>query len=172
MATIGLSRVGEALPCQRARNSTRPSSAPSEPGGLVSCRSRVRTASTAVSSPEGPMLNRSMMSAKADAMAWRLQAGMVKEAWFGPIGGHLQLSQDDSDPGAGQRIRQDNFREPPPARPDRDIAADLVMALRFFSRLPTGARPFEPPDLGRIAVALPFASVIIAIGPALLLLLL
>lgn len=76
-----------------------------------------------------------------------------------------------SDEAPGQRVRQDNLREPPPARPDRDAAADLVMALRFFSRLPTGSRPFEPPDLTRIAVALPFASVIIAVGPALLLLL-
>lgn len=87
---------------------------------------------------------------------------------FGPIGRYLQLSGDDQ----GPRIRQDNFREPPPPRPDRDIGADLVMALRFFSRLPTGSRPFEAPDLDRIAVALPFASVIIAIGPALLLTLL
>jgi adenosylcobinamide-GDP ribazoletransferase len=70
------------------------------------------------------------------------------------------------------RARQDNYREPPPARPDRDMAADLVMALRFFSRLPTGSRPFEPPDLGRIAIALPFASFVIALGPALLMLLL
>ena len=84
----------------------------------------------------------------------------------------MQLSEDDSDRGPGPRIRQDNFREPPPVQPDRDIGGDLVMALRFFSRLPTGSRPFEPPDLSRIAVALPFASVIIAIGPALLLLLL
>lgn len=91
---------------------------------------------------------------------------------FGPIGGHLQLSDDGSSPDQAPRIRQDNFREPPPPRPDRDIGADLVMALRFFSRLPTGSRPFEAPDLSRIAVALPFASVIIAIGPALLLLLL
>lgn len=72
----------------------------------------------------------------------------------------------------GPRVRQDNFREPPPIRPDRDFGADLVMALRFFSRLPTGDRPFEPPDLTRIAVALPFASVIIALGPAALLMLL
>lgn len=77
-----------------------------------------------------------------------------------------------SDEGQRPRIRQDNFREPPPARPERDIGADLVMALRFFSRLPTGTRPFEPPDLSRIAVALPFASIVIAIGPALLLALL
>lgn len=46
---------------------------------------------------------------------------------------------------------------------------DFVMALRFFSRLPTGASPHQKPDLGRIAMALPLASVAIGIGPALLL---
>ncbi len=97
---------------------------------------------------------------------------MVREAWFGPIGEHLQLSPEGPDPRPSPRVRQDNFTGPAPPRPDRDIRADLVMALRFFSRLPTGTRPFEAPDLSRIAVCLPFASVIIAIGPALLLLLL
>lgn len=43
------------------------------------------------------------------------------------------------------------------------------MGLRFFSRLPTGAAPHEPPDLNRIALALPFASLVIAAAPALLL---
>lgn len=95
---------------------------------------------------------------------------MVREAWFGPIGGHLQLNDGSSDRGEAPRIRQDNFGEPPPPRLDRDPGADLVMALRFFSRLPTGSRPFEAPDLSRMAVALPFASIVIGIGPALLLL--
>jgi len=95
---------------------------------------------------------------------------VVREAWFGPIGGHLQLNDGSSDRGEAPRIRQDNFGEPPPPRLDRDPGADLVMALRFFSRLPTGSRPFEAPDLSRMAVALPFASIVIGIGPALLLL--
>ena len=43
------------------------------------------------------------------------------------------------------------------------------MALRFFSRLPTGGSPHQTPELGRIAMALPLASVVIGIGPALLL---
>ncbi len=43
---------------------------------------------------------------------------------------------------------------------------DLVMALRFFSRLPAGNSPHEKPDMGRIAMALPFASVVMGIIPA------
>lgn len=49
------------------------------------------------------------------------------------------------------------------------LRADFIMALRFFSRLPTGDSPHQTPDLGRIAMALPLASVAIGIGPALLL---
>jgi len=49
------------------------------------------------------------------------------------------------------------------------LAADFVMALRFFSRLPTGSSPHEKPELDRIAMALPFASLAIGIGPALVL---
>lgn len=47
--------------------------------------------------------------------------------------------------------------------------ADLTMALRLFSRLPTGPLPHEAPDLSRIAPVLPLASLLIVIGPALLL---
>ncbi|WP_354062945.1 adenosylcobinamide-GDP ribazoletransferase [Devosia sp. 2618] len=46
---------------------------------------------------------------------------------------------------------------------------DFIMALRFFSRLPTGDSPHQKPDLRRIAMALPLASVAIGIGPVLLL---
>jgi adenosylcobinamide-GDP ribazoletransferase len=49
------------------------------------------------------------------------------------------------------------------------LKADLVMALRFFSRLPTGSSPHVQPELGRIATALPFASALIGLFPALLL---
>jgi adenosylcobinamide-GDP ribazoletransferase len=49
------------------------------------------------------------------------------------------------------------------------LFADMVMALRFFSRLPTGDAPHEKPVLRRMALALPFASLVIGIGPALLL---
>ncbi|ODT79792.1 MAG: hypothetical protein ABS76_19335 [Pelagibacterium sp. SCN 64-44] len=45
------------------------------------------------------------------------------------------------------------------------------MALRFFSRLPSGDSPHQKPDLNRIAMALPLASVAIGLGPALLLVL-
>ncbi|MGV3491289.1 MAG: adenosylcobinamide-GDP ribazoletransferase [Devosia sp.] len=72
------------------------------------------------------------------------------------------------------RARQDNVKRvatPEPPR-ERSFGDDVVMGLRFFSRLPAGDSPFEAPDLNRIAPALPFVSVIIGIGPALLLMLL
>jgi adenosylcobinamide-GDP ribazoletransferase len=66
---------------------------------------------------------------------------------------------------------------PPAPRPPRQdnhgpaefghLAGDLVMALRFFSRLPVGDRPHEKPNLSRIALALPFASVVIGCLPVL-----
>ncbi len=43
------------------------------------------------------------------------------------------------------------------------------MAIRFFSRLPTGDRPHERPDLTRIATVLPFASLLIGALPVVLL---
>jgi adenosylcobinamide-GDP ribazoletransferase len=46
---------------------------------------------------------------------------------------------------------------------------DFIMALRLYSRLPTGDSPHEKPDLDRIAMALPLASAAMAIGPALIL---
>jgi len=60
-----------------------------------------------------------------------------------------------------------------PDRPDATKAQfgdDVLMGLRFFSRLPTGDRPHRQPELTRIAMALPFTSVIIGVVPALLLL--
>ncbi len=61
---------------------------------------------------------------------------------------------------------------PAPLREDDGgLFADAVMALRFFSRLPSGDSPHRPPSLARIAPALPFASLVIGIGPALGLLL-
>ncbi len=63
------------------------------------------------------------------------------------------------------RPRQDNGHRNAGSR----LADDLVMGMRFFSRLPSGERPHERPDLTRIARALPFTSVVIGIGPALLL---
>lgn len=57
----------------------------------------------------------------------------------------------------------------PPFPDRRNWLADVVMALRFFSRLPTGKSPHVVPDLNRIAVALPFASLVIGVGPALVL---
>lgn len=74
------------------------------------------------------------------------------------------------------RPRQDNARPEnravPEAPREPGFGDDLVMGLRFFSRLPTGDRPFEKPDLNRIARTLPFVSVLVGFGPALLMMLL
>lgn len=63
---------------------------------------------------------------------------------------------------------RDAYRPEPPPR-GFGLKDDLVMALRFFSRLPTGDSPHEKPDLGRIAMALPLASLVMGALPALLL---
>ena len=57
-----------------------------------------------------------------------------------------------------------------PLAGDVRLGDDLLMGLRFFSRLPTGNAPHRRPNLNRIALALPFTSLVIGIGPALLLL--
>jgi adenosylcobinamide-GDP ribazoletransferase len=61
--------------------------------------------------------------------------------------------------------RNDNAR--PPKSPY--FTDDLIMGLRFFSRLPSGDSPHEKPQLSRIAMALPFTSVVIGIGPVVIL---
>ena len=70
---------------------------------------------------------------------------------------------------------------PSPPRPTNDngqrrrgfnFGDDLLMALRFYSRLPTGSSPHERPDLNRIAPVLPLASFVIGLVPAVVLLLL
>ena len=63
---------------------------------------------------------------------------------------------------------RDAYRPEAP-RSGLGLKDDLVMALRFFSRLPTGDSPHERPDLGRIAMALPLASVVMGLPPILLL---
>lgn len=77
----------------------------------------------------------------------------------------MQLS--DIPPGPlGPRPTNDNR----PAPAEFRLADDLLMGLRFYSRLPTGSRPHVRPNLSRIALALPFTSLVIGAGPALLLL--
>ena len=74
------------------------------------------------------------------------------------------------DPLSQRRPHNDNGPPPSPVAPKPQLIDDLIMGLRFFSRLPTGDRPHERPDLSRIAMALPFASLIIGVLPAMLLL--
>jgi adenosylcobinamide-GDP ribazoletransferase len=52
---------------------------------------------------------------------------------------------------------------------NRSLVSDLVMGLRFYSRLPVPGFPHEVPDLNRMAPAIGFASVIFGIIPAALL---
>jgi adenosylcobinamide-GDP ribazoletransferase len=59
----------------------------------------------------------------------------------------------------------------PPALATR-FGDDLVMALRFYSRLPTGSATHQRPDLNRIAIVLPLASFVIGLVPVATLLLL
>jgi adenosylcobinamide-GDP ribazoletransferase len=57
-----------------------------------------------------------------------------------------------------------------PLRADVRLSDDLLMGLRFYSRLPTGDAPHVRPNLTRMALALPFTSLVIGLGPAAVLL--
>jgi adenosylcobinamide-GDP ribazoletransferase len=57
-----------------------------------------------------------------------------------------------------------------PAARDFQLQDDLLMGLRFYSRLPTGGAPHARPNLSRMAMALPLTSVVIGLGPVAVLL--
>jgi adenosylcobinamide-GDP ribazoletransferase len=57
-----------------------------------------------------------------------------------------------------------------PALAETRLGDDVVMGLRFYSRLPTGPRPHLRPSLSRMALALPFTSLVIGAGPVAVLL--
>ncbi len=59
---------------------------------------------------------------------------------------------------------------PTPDGPEFRLTDDLLMGLRFYSRLPTGSAPHARPNLNRIALALPFTSLVIGLAPAAVLL--
>jgi adenosylcobinamide-GDP ribazoletransferase len=68
---------------------------------------------------------------------------------------------------------------PPGPRPINDnnplqanvrLTDDLLMGLRFYSRLPTGGAPHVRPNLSRMALALPFTSIVIGALPVAILL--
>jgi adenosylcobinamide-GDP ribazoletransferase len=73
-------------------------------------------------------------------------------------------------------VTQDRPPEPHPANENRLLPADsrlgddLLMGLRFYSRLPAGTAAHRRPELNRIALALPFTSLVIGLGPAAVLL--
>lgn len=62
----------------------------------------------------------------------------------------------------------DEEAQPGPAARHGGLIGDLVMALRFFSRLPTGNSPHEVPNMGRMAMALPLAALIMGAVPAMI----
>lgn len=78
----------------------------------------------------------------------------------------LQLTDRPGGPSPEPRPTNDNS----PARPDFRLQDDLLMGLRFYSRLPTGNAPHLRPNLSRMAMALPLTSLVIGIGPAAILL--
>lgn len=65
----------------------------------------------------------------------------------------------------GTRPQLDTDDIAAPTREGVGLVADLLMALRFFSRLPTGNGAHATPEMGRIAMALPFAAAIMGIIP-------
>jgi adenosylcobinamide-GDP ribazoletransferase len=77
----------------------------------------------------------------------------------------MQLSSDEP---SRPRPTNDNGL---PALPVR-FGDDLLMALRFYSRLPTGSSAHQRPDLNRIAIVLPLASFAIGLVPVAVLLIL
>lgn len=78
----------------------------------------------------------------------------------------MQLTDGAPSDSAKDHISPESLNaQSPPPRGDLGLKDDLVMALRFFSRLPTGHSPHERPELSRIAMALPFASVVMGLIP-------
>lgn len=83
----------------------------------------------------------------------------------------LQLTQKAPETNAGDTIDprvQESYRPEPP-REGLSLLDDFIMALRFFSRLPTGSSPHLKPSLSRIAMALPLASLAMGVIPMALL---
>lgn len=78
-----------------------------------------------------------------------------------------EAPQSDDEAGIDPAIRA--AYRPPESGAGLGLRDDFIMALRFFSRLPTGSSPHARPDLGRIAMALPLAALAMGIGPMLLL---
>ncbi len=71
----------------------------------------------------------------------------------------------DEDTQSTSRRTVGNDNQPP--EPGQ-LLRDLIMGWRFFSRLPSGSSEHEPPDLSRMAPMLPIVSLLIGLGPALL----
>lgn len=91
------------------------------------------------------------------------------------MGEEKQLNDNRPPRAADQPIPEphvsgDERPAPPSASPSR-LLEDLVMGVRFYSRLPSGPSAHLKPNIDRICLALPFASLVIGALPALLLVL-
>jgi adenosylcobinamide-GDP ribazoletransferase len=75
----------------------------------------------------------------------------------------LQLTPEAEDRNTSPQRDSDGIAGP--ERVGVGLVDDLLMALRFFSRLPTGSGAHATPEMGRIAMALPFAAAIMGIIP-------
>jgi adenosylcobinamide-GDP ribazoletransferase len=75
-------------------------------------------------------------------------------------------------------LSSDGPLEPRPTNDKRSPATplnfgeELLMGVRFYSRLPTGNAPHQRPNLNRMALTLPLASVVIGVIPVAVLLIL
>jgi adenosylcobinamide-GDP ribazoletransferase len=77
----------------------------------------------------------------------------------------------DNVPGAAQKgahpLAANDDTDPVEMSPAPGVLASLVMALRFYSRLPLGGSPHQPLELNRIAPVLPLAGSLIGLPAAL-----
>src|SRR5690606_21985470 len=105
---------------------------------------------------------------QGSAKAWRVQNAVVGRcATCCPERGQKQLTDEQRQDAISPETLETSRPAPEPG--GMGLKDDFIMALRCFSRRPTGSSPHQKPELWRIAMALPLASVAIGIGPALVL---
>ena len=87
--------------------------------------------------------------------------------WLASTGGEWEKSATCREALGKCKLATEGAPAPRPTNDNRPapagfrFAEDLLMSIRFFSRLPTGNAPHERPDLNRMAPVLPLAGLII-----------